>query len=153
MSRKRNAEAFRSHLLAESTFASATLSKLAPLASYLAAEARRLGIPGAGGSSSSRLEDSEPERIADYFYFTRTGGAGSGGGGSCSLLRRKVSGLAGSEELVVDVAEIASSQGASSLGQIKLSPCGKAVVLTLDVGGGGEVWRAVVVEAGGGGGT
>jgi hypothetical protein len=157
MSKSRNAEEFARHLTAESTFASAALSRLAPLASMLAAEARRYAPPaGCGSSSSSSLDDSVPERIGDYLYFTRTGGGGPSD--SCSLLRRRVCSVGAESELVVDVAAVAASQGARSLGQLKLSPCGRAVAMTLDVGGGGkgggggECWRAVVVEAGGGGG-
>ena len=146
MSQNQNKEKFRSHSAAESAFAAAELSRLAGLSSSLAAEARRLLVPvvdRGSGPSSSPFEDSEPERIGDWLYFTRT----SGEAGSCALLRRKVSGNEkGEEELVVDVAEVASSQEASSLGQLKLSPCGRAVAMTLDVGGGREAWRAVVVE-------
>ena len=172
MDKSRNAEEFGQHLAAELTFASAALAELAPLTASLAAEARRYVAPAdPSSSSSSPFDDSVPERIGDYFYFTRTGGGGSSG--SCSLLRRRVSnGDGGAEsaesraesaELVVDVAAVAASQGASSLGQLKLSPCEKAVAMTLDVsgsgggggggsgggGGGGEFWRAVVVEVGG----
>jgi len=149
MSRNRNREEFRSHLAAESAFAAAELSRIAGLSASLAAEARRLLVPvdrssSSFCSSSSPFEDSEPERIGEFFFFTRS----SDETGSCALLRKKVSGNEKVEELVVDVAKVASSQNASSLGQIKLSPCGRAVAMTLDVGRGKEAWRAVVVEAG-----
>lgn len=122
----------------ETAAAAATLAPWRGLAADLAATASTF-LP--------RRDATPPERVGGWLYWSE-----ADADGGIRLLRRRPGGgrtaRAPSTDLVLDARRLQAATGASALGEVRLSPDGARVAVTLDAGG--DDWSAAVVAVGDG---